>query len=488
MMLTMVNLLLRFVGTSFQVYLSAAIGAAGVGLLQLVMSVGALGMVAGIGGIRTAAMYLTAEELGQKRPGTVIWVISGCILYSICFSTATAFLLYRFAPWIAVNWLGDGGTVYALRLLAAFLPVTCLSAVMTGYFTASCRIGTLAAVEVAEQFVSMGITMALLKFWACSSPVRACLCVIIGSGLGSILTLSCLVVLRIWERTEQDVQIPVRSRLLRTALPLAAADDLKSGITTVENLMVPNRLRLNSATGDPLAAFGMVCGMVFPVIMFPAAILFGLNELLIPELARCNASGNRTRIRYLVRRCLKIALLYGTLFSGLIFLLSDFLSVRLYATAQAGKSMQLYALLIPLLYCDAVTDAMIKGMGQQKICVRYNILTSVMDVAFLFLLLPRYGMEGYFFSFLVTHLINFVLSLRRLLIIAEEVIPWHIPARAVPAAVFAVFVSSTVRNDAMQVLCYLLIWGSLLALLQVVNTRDLKWILGLIRQKTSPMG
>ena len=55
-MLTGVNLLLRFVGTSFQVYLSSRIGAAGIGLLQLVMSVGGLTMVAGMGGIRTATM------------------------------------------------------------------------------------------------------------------------------------------------------------------------------------------------------------------------------------------------------------------------------------------------------------------------------------------------------------------------------------------------------------------------------------------------
>ena len=45
-MLTIVNLLLRFVGTSFQVYLSGRIGAAGIGLLQLVRSVGSLAMVA----------------------------------------------------------------------------------------------------------------------------------------------------------------------------------------------------------------------------------------------------------------------------------------------------------------------------------------------------------------------------------------------------------------------------------------------------------
>ena len=87
LMLTAVNLLLRLAGTSFQVYISAKIGPAGVGLLQLTMSVGNIAMIAGIGGIRTASMYLTAEELGRKRPGSVPWVLSKCFGYSILWTT-----------------------------------------------------------------------------------------------------------------------------------------------------------------------------------------------------------------------------------------------------------------------------------------------------------------------------------------------------------------------------------------------------------------
>ena len=39
LLLTGVNLLLRFISTSFQVYLSGKIGASGIGLLQLVLFV-----------------------------------------------------------------------------------------------------------------------------------------------------------------------------------------------------------------------------------------------------------------------------------------------------------------------------------------------------------------------------------------------------------------------------------------------------------------
>lgn len=87
-MLTATNLLLRFVGTSFQVYLSTRVGAAGIGLLQLVMSVGGFAMVAGIAGIRTASMYLTAEELGKNKPENVSRILTACFLYSIFCSCA----------------------------------------------------------------------------------------------------------------------------------------------------------------------------------------------------------------------------------------------------------------------------------------------------------------------------------------------------------------------------------------------------------------
>lgn len=483
LMLTGVNLLLRFVGTSFQVFLSSRIGAAGIGLLQLVMSVGSLTMVAGIGGIRTATMYLTAEELGRKKPQNVVWVLSGCFLYSICFSGCVAALLYHFAPWIASVWIGDPRTVEALRLFAAFLPITCLCGVMTGYFTAANRIGTLAAVEVAEQLCSMALTLGALTLFAGHDPVRSCMCVIMGSSLGSVLTLVCLIALRMREHTPTGQRIPVRSRLLQTALPLAVADDLKTGINTVENLMVPKRLSLNAAVSSPLAAFGMVSGMVFPVIMFPAAILFALTELLIPELARCAAAGSEKRIHYLVRKALRVALVYGIAISGLLFLLSDTLCLTLYQNLDAAAYMRAYALLIPMLYCDIITDAMTKGLGQQKICVRYNIFTSFLDVVFLYLLLPRYGMDGYFISFLVTHLINFLLSLRRLLRITIKSIALHTTLLSVAAMGFGIFAASFVSNVCFRFVSFLLILGALLFLLGILRKDDILWAKGLLYKK-----
>ena len=482
LLLTGVNLLLRLVGTSFQVYLSSRIGAEGIGLLQLVMSVGSMAMVAGMAGIRTATMYLSAEELGKGRPGSIRWILSGCFGYSVVCSGTVAAAVYWFAPWLAENWIGNALVTDAIRLYAAFLPVNCLTGVMVGYFTGAQRIGTLAAVEVAEQAASMVCTVALLSVWAGTDAVRCCQAVILGSGLGACLTMTCLCFLRLRERVIAGSKIPLARRLADVALPLALADDLKTGINTVENLMVPKRLALYSGIGSPLAAFGIISGMVFPILMFPACILYGLAELLIPELARCAAAGSRGRINYLVRRSLKAALLYGLTLCGLEFLLARELGVSLYQNAEAGEQLRLYALLIPMLYCDAIVDAMTKGLGQQKICVRYNIITSTLDVIFLYILLPKYGMMGYFFSFFVTHLINFILSLRRLLKITGIRIPLSIPLLSIAATGAALLAVSTLPTAA-QAALFPVILMCLLYLMQVIRRQDIHWLKGLITKR-----
>lgn len=483
LLLTGVNLLLRLVSTSFQVYLSGKIGAAGIGLLQLVLSVGGLAMTAGMAGIRTATMYLTAEELGKRHPENVRWVLSGCMRYSLLCSGVIAVALCVFAPVIAGDWIGESGVTGVVRLFAFFLPVNCLCGVMVGYFTAANRIGTLAAVEVAEQVCTMGLTVTLLHFLTQGDPVRACGVVVMGSGMGACFTLLCLLFLRQRENASVGARISVRRRLFETAVPLALADDLKSGISTAENLMVPKRLALCQKIGDPLAAFGIVCGMVFPVLMFPVAILYGLAELLIPELARCAAAGSEKRIRYLARRSLRLAMLYGCLFCGLLFLLSEDLCLWLYDNGEAGVYLRRFALLAPMLYCDAITDAMIKGLGQQTACVRYNILTSGLDVLFLFLLLPTYGMEGYFFSFLVTHIINFALSVRRLLKLTGKLMSWATPLLTAVATLLSIFLAGFLSKPILQGGAYILLLGSLLSLFQVVSREDLSWLKGLLCKK-----
>lgn len=410
-LLTAANLLLRLVSMGYQVYLARRIGAAGSGLLQLVTSVTALSFTVGAAGVRTCSAYLTAGELGRRRPEGIPAVLAGCFRYSLACSGVTAAALWQLAPWLAEAWIGNRGTVSALRLCAVFLPVRCLNGVLTGYFTSAGRIRTLVGVQFLEQGCAMGVAVSMLTGWAGADAGRACTAVTAGS-CAAVLASFCILLL-LAPGGEKQGRPPYR-QIVEMAAPVALADSLRGGLNTVEHLIIPKRLALFAGTVDALGDYGVLHGMVFPVLMFPAAVLMSMAELLVPEFSKCAAGERWPRVRYLAKRVLRVSLAYSLCVAGGLFIAAGPLGEALYGSAEAGAFLRLYAPFVPVLYMDSIVDAMCKGLGQQGANARYNALTSFLDVVFLWVLLPGCGLGGYYFSFAATHLINFALSVRKL--------------------------------------------------------------------------
>ena len=155
--------------------------------------------------------------------------------------------------------------------------------------------------------------------------------------------------------------------------------------------------------------------------------------------------------------------------------------VGLYRSERAGQYLRWFALLAPMLYCDAIVDALNKGLGQQKICVRFNILTSALDVIFLFLLLPRYGMRGYFLSFLVTHAINAALSLWLLLKSTGMRLRPRMALMACASFLFAVFAAKAMPWQLGKPVIFLLAALIALYVSEVLRAEDRRWLLSLVR-------
>ncbi len=491
-LLMLANLLLRLVSMSFQVYLSARIGAAGIGLLQLILTVSALSFTVGSAGVRTCAMYLSAEERGRGRPEGIHAVLSGCFRYSLLFGCAVSVCLWQCAPWLAREWMGNMAAVAALRLTALFLPLRCLNGVLTGYFTAAGRIRDLVAAEFAEQGCAMAVTFLLLTGWAGADTGRACTAVTAGNCAAVVLSLLILMCLR--HRSlppRRGDRRPPYGRILRIALPLGLTDTLRSGLNTAENLIIPRRLALLTGAAGAMAAYGTIQGMVFPVLMFPSAILFSLAELLVPEFSRCAAAGSRQRVQYLARQGLRVSLLFGLAAGGVIYAGAGALGELLYGDPAVGVHLRQYAVFVPMLYTDAIVDAMCKGLGQQSANARYNAFTSFLDVVLLWVLLPKRGLGGYYAAFAVSHLVNFALSLRRLVLSAGIRPGLGTPLRAALCAAAAALGSTLLpaRAGIMGAVlpggCCLGAMVLLWRLAGVVSGQDVRWMCSLVGGRLS---
>ena len=464
----------------FQVYLSRAIGAAGLGLLQLTLSVGGMALTVGISGIRITAMYLCAEELGRNRLQGVRRVLSCCMRYGLIMSVLAGLALMLGAEPLALRWIGDGRAAASLRIMGAFLPVSCLCCVMTGYFTAAGKIRSLVWVEVGERLVYIALTVALLRFWAGDDLRKACCAIVLGSCASGLFSLCAMgfLCLRDLPKPDGTCDIPVAKRMLHQCIPLALGDYVRSALSTTEQMLIPRGLEQHGGSVEAsMAAYGTIHGMVFPVILFPTAFLAALIDLLIPELSKSRIRGRDGRIHALTDHCFRMGALFAFACGGILHLFADTLGAALYRSEQAGFYIALFAPLVTILYLDSITDGLLKGLGQQIHSVRYNTLTSALDVVGLLLLLPRFGIAGYFISFTLTHFLNFILSLARLLRVTGFRIPLDFCVK-----LCLCFAGAVVLARPLPWSFPFLFFGSLI-LCRAIGAEDARWLLGVLRRK-----
>lgn len=425
------ELLLRTVSMLFRLFLTNRIGAAGLGLLQLCFTAASFAMTLALSGLRTAVMYLCAEEYGSRRPGGVRRALQLCLRLGLVLSIAAGGAMFFLSDRMAGTWIGNENAAEGLRILAIGLPFGVFGCILSGYLTVCKKIRALVGAEILEQLLSVLFTFLLLPRF--DGTVGVCSAVLLGGLFASAASSACLLLLVFREiKTLGRAQrgLDMGSRLTRICIPLALSSYLRTGLSTAEHFLIPRGLEKSLSPEAALAAYGTIHGMVFPAMMFPSAILFALSDLLVAELARCKAAGMTLRVRHLTQKALRFGFLFSAAVAAMLFMLSRPLAMRLFGSEDAARLLHLFSPTVVFLYVDAIVDGVCKGLGEHTRCVRYNILTSAIDVALLLLLLPKLGIRGYFLSFLISHLLNFCLSLRLLLRLTKHTPDLHFLIRS----------------------------------------------------------
>ncbi len=413
--LTAASVLMRLLSMSFQVYLTQRIGAEGIGLFELLMSVYGLATALAISGVRLSTTRLVLELSAQGR-GSRGGIMGLCLGYALCLGLAAGGLLYGLSTPVAALWLDVPELDRCLRVLAFSLPFLAISSCLGGYFSARRKAGCTAVTQVLEFTFHMALTFGGLWWLRPETPQRACLLLVCCSCLSD--GFSACVSWLFYRREEQGRGRPAMGllpELFRIALPDAVGSWVRSGLVSAKHILIPKGLRRSGATSaQALAAYGVVQGMVLPVIGFPAAFLGTVSGLLIPEIAESHALGQQKRLFSIMQRVLHLTLLFAFFAAGLLLVYGGELGLLLYKSADARQYIQLLAPVIPLMYLDTTVDGMLKGMGLQNASMRINILDAALSLLLVSSLIPRVGMPGYLLVIYVSEVLNFCLSYRQL--------------------------------------------------------------------------
>ncbi|HCQ74170.1 MAG TPA: hypothetical protein DIT84_05130, partial [Clostridiales bacterium] len=335
------------------------------------------------------------------------------------FGLSALTVLWSFAEPIGFLWIGDARTVRSLKLVAFSMPFMSLSSVMSGYFTACGRVWKPTVVHLGEQLITIGFVAFFLTHSPAGDIEKNCAAVMLGNVCGDAISFVCMLLFYLTDRhSVRDYsaqKLKLTSRMLKVALPLAVSAYARSALSTLEHLLVPRGLKAAGFSADrALSGYGVIQGMVLPILSFPACILMALAELIIPELTEAQVRGNEGDISKTVSSLIKKGLGYSSAVALVLFIFADKLGVRIYSSPEAGDYLRLLAPLIPIMYTDMVADGCLKGLGQQLWCMGINLLDALLGVLLVWQVLPVFALKGYICIIYFNECLNFALSIKRL--------------------------------------------------------------------------
>ncbi len=420
LILTAATTVVRIVGMLFRIYLANVLGAEGMGLFQLILSVYLLMVTLATAGIRVAVSRLISEELALRNFNNAKRVLRQSLVLSAFTGFASAFILYYFADYMGNSILNDSRTTMALLYLVPSLPFIAVSNCYKGYFYAVGKITKPAVIQVAEQLVRIAVIFYIMDIFLPKGIEYGCAAVAIGMTVEELFSLILTWLFYIFDKKPfKKSNIKANNmifKILGISLPISATSYLNAILRTVENTLIPARLILfGLSPAAAMSIYGMIKGMVLPILFFPSSFLTSLSSILIPAVAGDNAASNEKKVSSTLSKVLHFTSISGILVVAVFVAFPKEVATVVYNDSQVGIMIKIISYVCPFMYLNMVISSMLNALGEQMSSFKINIIESALKISIIYFFVPVYGFNAYLFSLFITTILNTILYLTRLL-------------------------------------------------------------------------
>ena len=408
--LTLANLAGQLLGFAYRIALSRTIGPEGMGLFQLIFPFQSLAMALAVSGLCVAVSRMAAEYRALGDEGALGALVGRAMLLFCGFFGMIAAGSILFARQIAAGFLGDARTERAVWLLLPVVFFTGIENLHKNYLYGIGDVGAPAFSDVAEQLVRMGSVLLLLRTVPCRGPGEMLGLIVLGMGICEAA--STLFLRLVYCRKRRGLAGrrtgsggKMLRMLLRTAIPVSAANLVNNLLSALIVVLIPRRLELSGLShARALEEYGVLFGMTMPLLLLPASLVFGVGLVMVPRLSSAAALGDRAAVQRAIARGISaVSTLVLPVLAVLVPLGST--AVRLLYGAEVSGGMLLpLAAGVALSIYMGLLGSVLNGLGRPGAAALGAISGNALELALTWLLVadPRLRLRGYVIAFLAS--------------------------------------------------------------------------------------
>ena len=376
----------RFIGFIYRIFLSRYVGAEGLGLYQIALSVAGVVVTLTASGIPVTVSRLMIKEKSLKGGKAGADVVTAGIIAALAISIPVCVFLY-FAKPLLSGFFADERCYDVLVVMLPGIVLTSVYAVIRGFFWGNRYYGAYSIIELIEElsmFIA-GVIIITKTRDAFSSAIGAGQAVLISYVVSFIISTVTFVV--------------------------------KSG--RVANPVKQFRPLICSASPITLTkTFGELTGMALPLLFIPSTIIGSIALVSLPEISESYYSGNPERLVSGVKTAFSFSVFVSALIIPIFISCGEEIGKFVYDNAQAGRYLSVSAIIMLPMSASLICCSVLNSLGKEKLTLLNFLAGAVCMFAAIWFLTAKIGIYslivGYGISYVVTALLDFFLTVKSL--------------------------------------------------------------------------
>lgn len=396
----------------YRIILSRIIGAEGLGIYQICLTVFAVFLTAASSGVPVTVSRLIAKNnaVGDIK-GRNSAVTAG-ILATLIVTIPMAFILF-FGRNLLKPLFSDDRCVDIFLLLLPGLILTSVYAVMRGAFWGNKQFLPYSLIELLEDAVMVifGCVLVFNVTDPISGAKRATIAVLISYIFSFIASL-------FWYFHKGGKLSNPKKQLkplFSAATPITAMRTSSSLINSAVAVLLPLLLMksYNLTSSEAVSLYGVAIGMSVPLLFIPSSLIGSISVVVAPELSENYYKNKTEQVQTDIKKSIRAAIFIATLLIPILFVLGNEIGEILYSNEMSGVIVQRSAFILFPMCLSMITTTILNSMNKEKRTLLYYFFGAAAMLLCIVVLTKYVGVYSYIIglslSFIITATLNLFL-------------------------------------------------------------------------------
>ena len=378
-------------GFLYRIILSRMLGPEGLGIYQVALSVFAVFITVSSSGLPITLSRVISKHRAAGYKNGEYGATSAALLISLMFSVPITLLLFLVRePFSKI--FSDPRCADLFYIMLFSLSFTSVYAIIRGSFWGNKRFFAYSLIELIEEMIMIAVGVFLLLFTSSgiADANKAAVAVLISYLCSFAIALVYFMIKGGVLRSPKGEFLP----LLKSSLPVTAMRTSSSLMNSFISVLFPARLiAAGCSSSKALAEYGVVYGMVVPVLMIPSTLISSIALVLVPERSESYYKKQRENVESLVEKALNTTLLVAAILIPLFIVCGEGVGIMLYSNAQSGKLIESSAFMLLPMSLTMICTSLLNSMNCEKHTLVFFLLGSAAMLGCVFFL-PKYLGSG----------------------------------------------------------------------------------------------